>query len=85
VDFEFEAIGFELPEIDFRIQSLERPEAADQADELTAAEGRQTAAHHRLTGRTKSWAICMCAGCSSANSTMRAMSSGSRVIRAWSK
>jgi hypothetical protein len=41
VDFEFEAIGFELPEIDFRIQSLEPPEAADQADELTAAEGRQ--------------------------------------------
>jgi hypothetical protein len=40
VDFEFEAIGFELPEIDFRIQSLEPPEAADQADELTAAEGR---------------------------------------------
>jgi hypothetical protein len=29
VDFEFEAIGFELPEIDFRIQSLEPPEAAE--------------------------------------------------------
>ena len=41
---------------------------------------RRTAAHHRLTGRTKSWAICICAGCSSANSTMRAMSSGSRAI-----
>lgn len=39
VDFELEAIGFELPEIDFRIQSLEPPEAADQADEFTAAEG----------------------------------------------
>ena len=39
VDFEFESIGFELPEIDFRIQSLEPPDVADQADEFAAAEG----------------------------------------------
>jgi hypothetical protein len=39
VDFEFEAIGFELPEIDFRIQSLAPPDVVDRADEFTAAEG----------------------------------------------
>src|ERR1700676_3949401 len=33
LDFDIEAIGFELPEIDFRIQSLDPPEVADNADE----------------------------------------------------
>lgn len=37
LDFDIEAIGFELPEIDFRIQSLDAPEAADIADEFDAA------------------------------------------------
>jgi DNA modification methylase len=33
-DFDIEAIGFELPEVDFLIQSLEAPEIADNADQL---------------------------------------------------
>jgi DNA modification methylase len=39
LDFDIEAIGFEPPEIDFRIQSLDEPEAADNADEFDAAAG----------------------------------------------
>ncbi len=39
LDFEIEATGFEVPEIDFRIQSLERPDAADAADEFKEPEG----------------------------------------------
>jgi DNA modification methylase len=39
LDFDIEAIGFELPEIDFRIQSLDAPDAADKADEFEAAAG----------------------------------------------
>ena len=39
LDFEIEATGFEIPEIDFRIQSLEPPDAADAADEFQAPEG----------------------------------------------
>src|ERR1700730_7079871 len=39
LDFDIEAIGFELPEIDFRIQSLEITEDGDRADELNAAVG----------------------------------------------
>jgi DNA modification methylase len=39
LDFDIEAIGFELPEIDFRIQSLDTTEAADTADEFEAAVG----------------------------------------------
>ncbi len=39
LDFEIEATGFELPEIDFRIQSLEPPDAADAADEFDMPEG----------------------------------------------
>ncbi|HVW74264.1 MAG TPA: DNA methyltransferase [Rhizomicrobium sp.] len=39
LDFEIEATGFELPEIDLRIQSLEPEDAADTADEFTAHEG----------------------------------------------
>jgi DNA modification methylase len=39
LDFDFEAIGFEMPEVDFRIQSLDSTETADRADEFTAAEG----------------------------------------------
>ena len=39
LDFDIEAIGFELPEIDFRIQSLDAPDAADNADEFDAATG----------------------------------------------
>jgi DNA modification methylase len=39
LDFEIEAIGFELPEIDFRIQSLDRSDASDRADEFEPATG----------------------------------------------
>jgi DNA modification methylase len=39
LDFDIEAIGFELPEIDFRIQSLDASDAADNADEFEAATG----------------------------------------------
>jgi ParB-like nuclease domain len=39
LDFDIEAIGFELPELDFRIQSLDEPDAADRADEFTPATG----------------------------------------------
>jgi DNA modification methylase len=39
LDFDIEAIGFELPEIDFRIQSLEAPDATDSADEFDDAKG----------------------------------------------
>ena len=39
LDFDIEAIGFELPEIDFRIQSLDSPDAADNADEFDTATG----------------------------------------------
>ena len=39
LDFDFEAIGFEMPEVDFRIQSLKSTETADRADEFTAPEG----------------------------------------------
>jgi DNA modification methylase len=38
-DFDIEAIGFELPEMDFRIQSLDTPEVADDADQFEEAEG----------------------------------------------
>jgi DNA modification methylase len=39
LDFDIEAIGFELPEIDFRIQSLDVTEDADRADEFNGAVG----------------------------------------------
>jgi ParB-like chromosome segregation protein Spo0J len=39
LDFDIEAIGFELPELDFRIQSLDEPDAADRADEFAPANG----------------------------------------------
>ncbi len=39
IDFEVEDIGFELPEIDFRIQSLDASEDADLADELPPVSG----------------------------------------------
>jgi ParB-like chromosome segregation protein Spo0J len=39
LDFDIEAIGFEFPEIDFRVQSLDTTEAADTADEFKAAAG----------------------------------------------
>ena len=39
LDFDIEAIGFELPEIDFRIQSLDSTEAADTADEFDVSVG----------------------------------------------
>jgi DNA modification methylase len=40
LDFDIEAIGFEPPEIDFRIQSLEIADASDNADEFDPASGR---------------------------------------------
>lgn len=39
LDFEVEATGFELPEIDLRIQSLEEPDDTDKADEFSLASG----------------------------------------------
>ena len=39
LDFDLEAIGFELPEIDVRIQSLTVSDAADRADEFDAVTG----------------------------------------------
>jgi hypothetical protein len=39
LDFDIEAIGFELPEIDFRIQSLDPPDVGDNADEFDAITG----------------------------------------------
>jgi ParB-like chromosome segregation protein Spo0J len=39
LDFDFEAIGFELPEVDLRIQSLDPEDNADRADEFSTAVG----------------------------------------------
>ncbi len=39
LDFEIEATGFEPPEIDFRIQSLDPPDETDAADEFDTPEG----------------------------------------------
>jgi DNA modification methylase len=39
LEFDIEAIGFELPEIDFRIQSLDPPEQTDRADEFAVTTG----------------------------------------------
>jgi hypothetical protein len=39
LDFDIEAIGFETPELDFRVHSLEEPDAADRADEFALAAG----------------------------------------------
>jgi DNA modification methylase len=39
LDFEIEATGFELPEIDFLVQSLDPPEIADKTDEFEPAAG----------------------------------------------
>jgi ParB-like chromosome segregation protein Spo0J len=38
-NFDIEATGFEAPEIDFRIQSLEDPETLDRADDFRPASG----------------------------------------------
>ena len=38
-DFDIESIGFELPEMDFQIQSLDAPEVADDADQFDEVEG----------------------------------------------
>jgi DNA modification methylase len=39
LDFDFETIGFELPEVDFRIQSLASSEEVDRADEFNIVDG----------------------------------------------
>jgi DNA modification methylase len=39
LDFDIEAIGFELPELDFRIQSLDTPDTSDAADEFEPTTG----------------------------------------------
>jgi DNA modification methylase len=44
LDFEIEATGFELPEIDYRIQSLEEADAEETADEFKLATGRAVSA-----------------------------------------
>lgn len=43
-NFDIEATGFEAPEIDFRIQSLEDAEAIDQADDFQLADGPSVSA-----------------------------------------
>jgi DNA modification methylase len=56
LDFDIEAIGFELPELDIRIQSLDNSDAVDNADEFDAATGPAVSVpgdlwhlgHHRL-------------------------------------
>ena len=42
LDFEIEDIGFELPEIDFRIQSLDAADDADLTDEFQIPSGQTT-------------------------------------------
>jgi hypothetical protein len=44
LDFDIEAIGFELPELDFRIASLDEPDATDRADEFALATGPSVSA-----------------------------------------
>lgn len=44
VDFDIEVSGFERPEIDFRIQSLEELDSIDRADEFQLAAGQPTSA-----------------------------------------
>jgi DNA modification methylase len=39
LDFDIEAVGFELPEIDLRIQSLDTPDETDRADEFDTPAG----------------------------------------------
>jgi hypothetical protein len=39
LEFDIEATGFEAPEIDFRIQSLDAADAVEEADEFQLAEG----------------------------------------------
>jgi DNA modification methylase len=45
LDFDIEAIGFELPEIDLRIQSLDAPDIADNADEFNVVVGPAVSKH----------------------------------------
>ena len=45
LDFDFEAIGFELAEVDLRIQSLDPTDNADRADEFTNAVGPAVSRH----------------------------------------
>jgi DNA modification methylase len=42
LEFDLEATGFETPEIDFRIQSLDQDDAVDAADEFEVAAGPPT-------------------------------------------
>ena len=44
LEFDIEATGFEPPEIDLRIQSLEDTDAADRADEFEFASGPSVSA-----------------------------------------
>ena len=48
LDFDFEAIGFELPEVDLRIQSLDPTDNADRADEFSNAVGPSVSRHGDL-------------------------------------
>lgn len=45
LDFDIEATGFEPPEIDFRIQSLDEPDVADQADDFHLVAGPAVSVH----------------------------------------
>jgi DNA modification methylase len=44
LSFDIDATGFELPEIDYRIQSLEDPEKVDHADDFQFANGQPVSA-----------------------------------------
>lgn len=56
IDFDLEISGFELPEIDFRIQSLESVDSVDRLDHFQLTSGKPAAAlgdmwhlgHHRI-------------------------------------
>jgi DNA modification methylase len=45
LDFDIEATGFEPPEIDFRIQSLDETDVADRADDFHLAAGPAVSVH----------------------------------------
>jgi DNA modification methylase len=45
LEFDIEATGFELPEIDFRIQSIEDPNKVEKADEFGLASGPAVTGH----------------------------------------
>ena len=62
LEFDIEATGFELPEIDFRIQSLSDTEQADRGDEFDLRWPRHLGAGRSLDSRTTSSLLRKCVG-----------------------